>query len=429
MYNTDRSSEQYLNGLAEFMIAATAHRSSRGQQNICCPCIDCKNLVNFNNSDQIQEHLIRRGFTQGYTCWTSHGEHHSAATCSDATEDTFDGRHVMPDDTPPDEADDIAEMLEHAEGNMNRQEYEEFKVLMCDSEKPLFVGCKTKYTKLVAVIQLLKLKATNAWSDKSFTELLTLLADMLPEGNELPTSTYRAKKVLCPLGMEIERIHACKNDCVLFRKQYADLQACPVCKAPRYKRKEWDPEDVVAEDGAKKGSPAKVMWYLPIIPRLRRLFRNPREAELLRWHDEERKKDGKLRHPADSIQWRNIDRKYPDFGEEPRNIRFGLSSDGMNPFGSMSSRHSTWPVMLCIYNLPPWLCMKRKYIMMCSLIQGPKQPGNNIYVYLQPLMEDLVKLWVQGEDVYDAYKGEHFNMRGLLFCTMNDLPALANLSG
>ena len=73
--------------------------------------------------------------------------------------------------------------------------------------------------------------------------------------------------------------------------------------------------------------------------------------------------------------------------------------------------------------------MKRKYIMMAILVQGPKQPGNDIDVYLQPLMNDLVKLWAVGEEVFDAHKGEHFNLRSLLYFTVNDLPALANLSG
>ena len=104
-----------------------------------------------------------------------------------------------------------------------------------------------------------------------------------------------------------------------------------------------------------------------------------------------------LRHPADSTQWRNIFRKYKEpFAEDVRNIRFGLSTDGMNPFGNMSSSHSTWPVTLCIYNLPPWLCIKRKYIMIPVLILGPRQPSNDIDVYLKLLMKDLVMLWNDG---------------------------------
>ena len=60
-------------------------------------------------------------------------------------------------------------------------------------------------------------------------------------------------------------------------------------------------------------------------------------------------------HPADGSQRRKIDRMYLEFDLYARNIRFGLSTDGMNPFGEMSSGHSTWPVTLCMYNLPPWL--------------------------------------------------------------------------
>ena len=64
----------------------------------------------------------------------------------------------------------------------------------------------------------------------------------------------------------------------------------------------------------------------------------------------------------------------------------------MNPLDEQSSGHSTWPVTLCIYNLPPWLCMKRKFIMIAVLIPDLKQPGNDIDVYLKPLVDDLVLL-------------------------------------
>jgi hypothetical protein len=55
---------------------------------------------------------------------------------------------------------------------------------------------------------------------------------------------------------------------------------------------------------------------------------------------------------------------------EVRNIRFGLSTDGMNPFGETGDSHSIWPVTLCIYNLPSSLCMKHKFVMMPLLISG-----------------------------------------------------------
>jgi hypothetical protein len=134
-------------------------------------------------------------------------------------------------------------------------------------------------------------------------------------------------------------------------------------------------------------------WYFPLIPHLRWLFMNKVNIELLQWHVRECKKDAILCHPTDGIQWRNFDWKHKDFATEVRNIRFGLSTDGMNPFGETRSSHSTWPVTLCIYNLPSWLCMQHKFIMMPLLICGSVQVSNDIDVYLQPLIDDLLVLW------------------------------------
>ncbi|CAM8986708.1 unnamed protein product [Rhodiola kirilowii] len=47
----------------------------------------------------------------------------------------------------------------------------------------------------------------------SFTESLALVKDMLPEGNTLPNRTYEAKKVMCPMGLEYKKMHACPNAC------------------------------------------------------------------------------------------------------------------------------------------------------------------------------------------------------------------------
>ena len=98
----------------------------------------------------------------------------------------------------------------------------------------------------------------------------------------------------------------------------------------------------------------------------------------------------------------------------------------MNPYGEFGSAHS---VTLCMFNLPPWLCMKRKFIMMPVLIEGPKESVNDIDVFLQPLMDDLLLLWKEGVHVWDEYKHKSFNLRALLFVCINDWPALAKLSG
>jgi hypothetical protein len=45
------------------------------------------------------------------------------------------------------------------------------------------------------------------------------------------------------------------------------------------------------EDNKKRKIHALVMWYLPVIDHLKRVFSNPRDAELVRWHSEKRIKN------------------------------------------------------------------------------------------------------------------------------------------
>jgi hypothetical protein len=124
---------------------------------------------------------------------------------------------------------------------------------------PLYPGMKL--TKTTTIFKLYNLKAKNRWSDKSLTSLLELLKEILPENNEIPDSMYKAKKILCPLMMEAERILICPNDCMLFRGVHKDLKKCLKCNVLRYKRKGDEIESM-------KGANVKVIWYLPILPRL-----------------------------------------------------------------------------------------------------------------------------------------------------------------
>ena len=43
--------------------------------------------------------------------------------------------------------------------------------------------------------------------------------------------------------------------------------------------------------------------------------------------------------------------------------------------------------------------------MMSLLIQDPKQPGNDIDIYVAPLIEDMKKLRSLDFEMYDAYMG------------------------
>ena len=73
--------------------------------------------------------------------------------------------------------------------------------------------------------------------------------------------------------------------------------------------------------------------------------------------------------------------------------------------------------------------MKQPNFILSLLIPGPKGPGMNLDVYMQPLVEELKELWEIGVKTFDACKKESFQMRAAIMWTINDFPAYANLSG
>ncbi|GKB86446.1 glutamate receptor 2.8-like protein [Tanacetum coccineum] len=64
--------------------------------------------------------------------------------------------------------------------------------------------------------------------------------------------------------------------------------------------------------------------------RLQQLFKIQSISEDLRWHATRRITDGVLRHLADSQAWRTIDEKFPKIAKDPRNLRLGISADGVD---------------------------------------------------------------------------------------------------
>lgn len=102
--------------------------------------------------------------------------------------------------------------------------------------------------------------------------------------------------MLDEVGLGHEEIDACKNDCVLFRKENQDAIRCPVCNESRWKN----------NDGKRK--PHKTLRYFPLKPRLQKLFMFRKTASKMRWHKEKRVvEEGIARHPADSRAWKHFD--------------------------------------------------------------------------------------------------------------------------
>ena len=99
--------------------------------------------------------------------------------------------------------------------------------------------------------------------------------------------------------------------------------------------------------------PSKVLRHFPLIPHIKHMFRCKEIGSLMSWHADNKSTDDTMRVPSESPAWKHIDSKWPMFEREPRHLRLGLGTDGVNPFGLRSTKWSTWLVVLVNYNIPP----------------------------------------------------------------------------
>ncbi|XP_063936159.1 uncharacterized protein LOC135147220 [Daucus carota subsp. sativus] len=405
--NLPKYTKDYIDGVKLFVKNAMANFST-GKE-IKCPCRKCENCL-WWSADDVESHLICSGPSMSFVKWI-----YDVTSLVDKT----DNKDFEPNTGFGDNLDEMLNVThDNMEPNANARK---FYRLVDDGKQPLYPGCKN-FSRLSFLVRLYHWKCLNGVTESAFGEILQLLKEVVPNIN-VPASFNSAKNIIKDLGLDYKKIHACPNDCILYWGENKNKDSCKTCGVSRWKS--------VAQEADEDNSkiPAKVMPYFPLIPRLQRLFMCKDFAKQMVWHAVERKKDGKLRHPADAKAWQTMDAKYPHFSSDSRNVRLGLATDGFNPFRKMNATHSTWPIVVVNYNLPPWLNMKPENLILSTIIPGPNDPGNNIDVYMQPLIEELKELWKTGVETFNAATNQNFTLRAGVLWTISDFPGYAMMSG
>ncbi len=75
------------------------------------------------------------------------------------------------------------------------------------------------------------------------------------------------------------------------------------------------------------------------------------------------------------------------------------------------------------YNLPPWLSMKKRFLLLSLIIPGPSKV-KNLDIYLESVVDELKTLW-DGVWAYDGRKTTGgiphvFRLRAICMWTMHD---------
>jgi len=408
---------EFIDGVRDFIEHTMTLDIFKNNGLVRCPCSACK-CLNFFKPDRVMVHLYRNGFKPRYFVWIDHGE-------SDGLDGMFyNSMHVdVYNMVAPHgqirveqvrvEHDRVHEMINDAfgvQGGMEPEQYfdeapneeaRHFYDQLEESSRPLCEG--SPHSALSVAVRLMNIKSDWNVPNAAMDSMVDLLGELVNPEFNIPKNFYQAKRLVSKLGLTYDRIHCCVNGCMLFYKTDSELENCKFCGHARYKR-----------TPAGKMVPVQAMHYLPLIPRLKRLYASMRSAPHMRWHREYRRSPGVLSHPSDGEAWKHFDNVYPDFASEPRNVRLGLCSDGFTPFSNNASPYSCWPVFLTPYNLPPEMCMTSPYIFLSCVIPGPRNPKSLIDVYLQPLIDELKQLWFEGVLTYDISTKQNFTMHASL---------------
>ena len=216
----DRCTMVRINSLKSFLDAAEDHKSSKGF--MCCPCRTCQNKKEYSNRHTLHAHIYQKGFMDNYMLWTKHGEPgvlmqegegdddddnniaywahlYEAGAFEDEPMDETEANST--EDQPPDELGHV--LVDGQRDSETLKESKKFEMMLEDHKKVLYPNCKKWLKKLGTTLEMLQWKAANGITDKGFEELLGIVKNILPEGNKLPSTTYEAKKVVCPLGLDI----------------------------------------------------------------------------------------------------------------------------------------------------------------------------------------------------------------------------------
>jgi hypothetical protein len=250
------------------------------------------------------------------------------------------------------------------------------------------------------------MKSKYNFLNQCYNDIVKLIIDLIATKHNMPKDLYQSKKIVSGLDMNYEKIDVCEKNCMLFWKEHKDDTECMHCGRSRY-------VNVRNKDGVSVTTKVatKQLRYIPITPRLKRLFLSEETTKQMRWHHEGKRENQDpdiMSHLADSEAWQTLDRFDPEFARDPRSVHLGLSMDGFQSHNTNSHPYSCWPVFVMPYNLTHDKCLKEGFIFLSLIIPGPKEPKKQMNIFLQPLFEELKNLW-SGVDAYDSHLKCRFN--------------------
>ncbi|CAM8978362.1 unnamed protein product [Rhodiola kirilowii] len=292
MYEERDNGESYTNdvfiaGVNQFIQTAESNGVIDNNNKIRCPCMRCKNR-RFIHKRMMEEHLYKYGFTPDSFHWTLHGE--------DLVETDYINNYYIIPHPITDPVFDYEEQNENHDEAPSRNIVHESHADIPESSNsdPAYEGCTTE-TQLSINMKMLATKASYGLSEGAFNAVCGMMKNLIGGGeNNIPSSFRQSKKLVAYLGMGYQWIDVCVRGCMIYYGCDESITACCICSEPRYHH----PRHTESSSSYQRNARCQ-MFYLPIIPRLQRLFLSEYLAREMCWHATPRTDVHRMVHPSD----------------------------------------------------------------------------------------------------------------------------------
>ncbi|CAE6441230.1 unnamed protein product [Rhizoctonia solani] len=233
----------------------------------------------------------------------------------------------------------------------------------------------------------------------------------------IPSLKDIRRQMLALSALKAVDYHSCRNSCICYAGYLKDLNECPYCHSLRLNP---------------AGAPYAIFSFIPLIPQLLAMFRNPATYNKMLYRSQHIKDGEAIKDIFDGLLYEFLckSRVFVDGEQLPfkhfedfRELALMIMLDGMAPF--KKRKHSCWPIIIVNFNLKPNIRMHQDNIICIGAIPGPHSP-KDLNSFLQPLIDELVQL-AKGVEAVDVVRKEVFSLRAHLIAAGGDLPAISKL--
>ncbi|CDO72198.1 hypothetical protein BN946_scf184970.g50 [Trametes cinnabarina] len=263
-------------------------------------------------------------------------------------------------------------------------------------------------------------------SEENYADNRAAFMEFEPEAS-IPTYEQVKGLVANITGVQAIRSEMCTNTCVAYVGPFAAFQECPFCGEARYD-----------SAGLARGKhiARRTFCTYPLGPQLQAMWGSAENALLMKHRAQETRhilaqaKEHPHASPVlDDVYYGQayleaVQDDTRPLGDDDMTLMFSL--DGAQLYESKSS--DCWFYVWVLFDLPPTLRYKKRYVLPGAVIGGPRKP-KNVDSFIFPGLYHLAALQREGLTVWDAAEDRLFQSHLFLLLVTADGPAMAYLNG